>query len=211
MALDLTNKDDITAWIRRLNDVDEEAAHQIWMAYFPKLVRLARSKLEAHPRRSADEEDMALSALNSFFRGAQEGRFQLHDRHDLWKLLTTITLRKVGTEYRRIYAVKRGGGKVRGESALESDQHSNSRSPGLAELALDENRLPELAEDVARMCGDLLGQLKDPKLKKTALMKMEGFTNREISDHLSCSVSRTKQRLALIRAKWQDEVAPDND
>ena len=121
--------DDITFWIRKLKDVDEEAAHQIWIAYFPKLVRLARSKLDSHPRRAADEEDMALSALNSFFRGAQAGRFELHDRNDLWKLLTTITLRKVGAEYRRHYAAKRGGGDVRGESALEGQPSRSSRRP----------------------------------------------------------------------------------
>ena len=66
--------------------------------------------------------------------------------------------------------------------------------------------MPELADDVARVCDELLSQLKDEKLRQTALLKMEGFTNREIADQLGCSVSRTKQRLARIREKWKREL-----
>ena len=194
---------DITAWIQRLHDADEEAAHQIWMAYFPKLVNLARKKMADHPRRHADEEDVALSAFNSFFRGAQAGRFKMNDRDDLWKLLTTITLRKVSAERRRMYAQKRGGGRVRGESAFlnSPDQHVS-----LAEVVMDENHIPEFAEDVAHMCDELLSQLDCEKLRKTAVLKMEGFTNREIADQMGCSVSRIKQRLTRIRQKWHHEL-----
>src|SRR5262245_12699286 len=43
----------------------------------------------------ADEEDVALSAFDSFCRNAEEGRFpDLRDRDNLWKLLVTITVRK---------------------------------------------------------------------------------------------------------------------
>lgn len=202
-------QDTITQWIQRLHDVDEEAAHEIWMAYFPKLVRLAREKLGSHPRRAADEEDIALSAMKSFFRGAEAGRFELHDRHDLWNLLVTITVRKVTAERRRFMAEKRGGGAVRDEAAIAGNRDADSAIK-LAEIALDKNHMPELAEDVARMCEDLLGQLKDEKLRKTALLKMEGYTNREIADQMACSVSRIKQRLASIREKWWREVRSDD-
>ena len=47
------------------------------------------------PRVAADEEDVALSAFDSFCRGAQRGRFpQLDDRDNLWRLLVVITSRK---------------------------------------------------------------------------------------------------------------------
>ena len=200
----MMTQDTITQWIQRLHAVDEEAAHQIWMAYFPRLVRLARDRLGSHPRRAVDEEDIALSAMKSFFRGTEAGRFELHDRNDLWNLLTTITVRKVTAERRRFMAEKRGAGAVRDEASLAGNGDAEF-AIGLAELALDENNLPELAEDVARMCEDLLGQLNDDKLRKTALLKMEGFTNREIADQMDCSVSRIKQRLARIRQKWQPD------
>jgi hypothetical protein len=47
------------------------------------------------PRGVADEEDVALSAFNSFCLGAEQGHFaQLFDRDNLWRGLVTITARK---------------------------------------------------------------------------------------------------------------------
>ena len=51
------------------------------------------------PRRrpgcAADEEDVALSAFDSFCRGDGAGRFpRLDDRDDLWRLLLLLTARK---------------------------------------------------------------------------------------------------------------------
>jgi hypothetical protein len=67
----------------------------------------------------ADEEDIALSALNSLYDGVQAGRFpRLNDRDDLWKLLVTIACRKTNAFCDRHFAKRRGGGQVRGESAL---------------------------------------------------------------------------------------------
>ena len=64
-------------------------------SHFSKLVHFARRKLEGMPRRSDDEEDVALGAMNSFFQGMQDRRFpSVANRDDLWKLLLTITARK---------------------------------------------------------------------------------------------------------------------
>ena len=87
--------DDITQWIGKLAEQRGEAAEVIWREYFEKLVRLARRKLESLPRRAFDEEDVAISAMNSFFKAADAGRFpKLEDRDDLWRILVTITVRK---------------------------------------------------------------------------------------------------------------------
>ena len=63
--------------------------------YFRRVVGLARRRLRGVPRRAADEEDVALSAFDSFFAAAAAGRFpQLADRHNLWPLLVSITAHK---------------------------------------------------------------------------------------------------------------------
>lgn len=196
--------DDVVTWLGKLHQVDNRTAEQIWNEYFPKLARLARARLGTLPRRVFDEEDIACSALKSFFRGAGEGRFQLRDRDDLWKLLVTITVRKVTAERRRFFADKRGGGGVRGDSVFfkpgKGDQQMGF------EQVLDENCMPEFVEDVVKACEDLLGKLSKEELRRTALMKMEGHTNLEVSNELHCSVARTKQRLAEIRRIWQDAL-----
>src|SRR2546423_1031621 len=85
----------ITHCIQLLKAGDRSAAQQLWERYFHRLVGLARSKLRGTARRAADEEDVALSAFDSFYRRAELKKFpRLDDRDDLWQLLVVITLRK---------------------------------------------------------------------------------------------------------------------
>src|SRR5437867_2320240 len=73
----------VTQLICEIKTGEGNAAQKLWEAYFRKLVRLARNKLGKTPRRAADEEDVALSAFDSFFAGVAKGRFpQLNDRTD---------------------------------------------------------------------------------------------------------------------------------
>src|SRR5262245_37376968 len=91
----MSSSGSITAWIDQLRAGDRAAAQHLWQGYFHLLVDLARQKLRRAPRGMADEEDVALSALDSFFRGAVRGRYpQLSDSDDLWNLLLVITERK---------------------------------------------------------------------------------------------------------------------
>ena len=88
-------EEEVTQWIAKLGRGDADAARLLWQHYFSKLVEYARHRLDAVPRRAIDEEDVALSAMNSFCQGMAKHRFdQVNDRNDLWKLLVTITARK---------------------------------------------------------------------------------------------------------------------
>jgi hypothetical protein len=66
----------VTAWIDQLCAGDRAAAQPLWQDYFQRLVGLAHAKLRGRlPTAMAGAEDVALSALDSFFRGAEQGRF----------------------------------------------------------------------------------------------------------------------------------------
>jgi hypothetical protein len=91
----MSSEGSVTGWIGQLKVGDAAAAQQLWERYFRRLVGLARKKLLGTRRQAADEEDVALSAFDSFCRGAGKGRFpQLTDRDDLWRLLVALTARK---------------------------------------------------------------------------------------------------------------------
>src|SRR5215468_7544830 len=91
----MTTSGSVSRWLSRLQTGDREAAEKLWECYFHRLVHLARGKLQAVPRTAADEEDVALSAFDSFCRRAEQGQFpQLADRDDLWEVLALITVRK---------------------------------------------------------------------------------------------------------------------
>ena len=109
----------VTQWIGGLRAAHESAATELWKHFYVRLIGLARQKLRASPKRVVDEEDVVLSAFETFFRRAKEGQFpELADRDDLWQVLVAITERKAINQLRSEGRLKRGGGNVRGESVF---------------------------------------------------------------------------------------------
>ena len=197
----------VTHWVEQIREGDAVAAQAVWERYFPELVRLVRQRLRGVPRRVADEEDVAASVMESLFRAAQQGRFpNLADRHELWRLLLRMTARKIVDLKRRESRQRRGGGRVRGESAFGGADSAGERA-GLAE-AIGNMPTPEFAAMMAEECQRLLERLGDPDLQALAGAKMEGYTNEEMAERFDCSVRTIERRLRLIRKKWQQEEPP---
>jgi DNA-directed RNA polymerase specialized sigma24 family protein len=190
----------VSQWIFHLAKGDAEVAQKIWSDYFEKLVRLARRKLEGIPKRDSDEEDVALSAMNSFCQGLAQQKFDLlRNRDDLWKLLVTITVRKATARRRYYFAKKRGGGQVRGESVFDNQLEKQS---GLANI-LGTEPTPELAAGVAENCRRLLEQLQDETLRNVALWTLEGYRIEEIAKKLSCVRRTVERKLERLRDIWE--------
>lgn len=201
----MTRDDSVSRWIEEVKLGNPDGAQAIWERDFPQLVRLARDRLCGVPQRSADEEDVALSALDSFCRAAEAGRFpDLADREGLWRLLARMTARKVTDLVRHEGRQGRGGGHVVGESAFPAAD-STWGEPGLGRLA-GSDPSPEIAAIVAEETQRLLGEL-EPELQRIALAKMEGYTNPEIAVRLQISVRTVERRLHLIRRIWEQELA----
>ncbi|HEX5269496.1 MAG TPA: ECF-type sigma factor [Gemmataceae bacterium] len=197
----------VTHWLNQLRAGDQAAAQPLWERYFASLVRLARRRLTGARRGAADEEDVALSAFDSFCRAAGENRFPgLADRDDLWRLLVTITERKAIDLVRRENRASRGGGRVVGESELPGGAEPGS-SGGLGRLPGREPT-PEFAALVAEECQRLLSALDDDTLRDLAVLKLEGHSNAEIAARLGCAVRSVERKLALIRELWQGEIEP---
>ena len=203
----MSSSESVTHWIGRLKAGDAAAAEQLWRCYFQRLVGLARKKLQGASRRAADEEDVALSAFDSFCRGAGRGRYpQLQDRENLWRLLVVITARKALDLVEHQRRQKRGGGLVHGESSLPGG--SAAAAEPLLEQVLGREPTPEFAAQMAEQCQCLLLRLQDPELRRVALWKMEGYTNDEIAARLGCVRRTVERRLRVIRSLWQQEGVP---
>jgi DNA-directed RNA polymerase specialized sigma24 family protein len=203
----------VTHWVRLLKAGDAAAAQPLWETYCLKLADLARAKLlrRGARRRVEDEEDAALSAFDSFCRGAARGRFpQLTDRDDLWRLLVVITARKALDAVEREGRGKRGGGRVRGDSALHGVADSADSGDGWQRIFGDEPT-PEFAAQAAEECRLLLDRLDDEGLRSIALWKLEGYTNEEIAGRLGCAAVTVERRLRLIRKLWQSDGPSDSD
>jgi len=198
----MPDADDVTQWIGRLAHGDDEAAQAIWQNYFAKLVSYARRKLQDAPRRSFDEEDVAISAMFSFYRGLEAGRFdRVEDRDDLWKLLVTITARKIYRQRRRAMTEKRGGGQVRGESVFQRFGGADDDARGIGDV-LGREPTPELANMLVENTQQYLDCLEDERLREIARLKLEGWTNDEIAQKQNCVRRTVERRLERIREKW---------
>jgi DNA-directed RNA polymerase specialized sigma24 family protein len=203
--MDTSGEGSVTRWIGDLKGGDPGAARDLWQRYFETLVRIARARLRSTPCAAEDEEDVALSAFDSFCAGAAGGRFpQLEDRDDLWRLLVTITARKASDLAERERALKRGGGKVVSAGALTL---ADSEGAFLDEVACP-LPTPEFAAMLAEECRLRLQSLPDDAQRRIALLKMEGLTNEEVADRLGCGLRSVVRKLALIRKSWLARPSP---
>jgi len=202
----MASKGSVSLWVEQLKAGDHAAAQPLWERYLHRLVGLARTKLPDGRRRAADEEDVALSAFDSFCRGAEAGRFpRLDDRDDLWRLLVTLTARKAFDQMRDEHRLKRGGGAVLGQSALQA---AGADVEPAFEQFVGREPTPEAAALVADECRRLLAGLKTDELRSIAVWKMEGHTNEEIAAKLDCAPSTVERKLQRIRVRWAEEVPP---
>lgn len=193
----MTDGESITRWLEELKDDSSTAAKNLWEAYFHRMVGIARERLPREKRRMADEEDVALSAFDSFCRGAKEGRFrQLVNRDGLWPLLVAITLHKAKDLTRHELRQKRGGGMK--EQPLWDDMLCREPTPEFT---------VQLTEQIERLLG-ALDAAGDPEIRTIVLDSLEGFTTREIAERLNCTMRTVQRKLKIVRRLW---LAEDNE
>ena len=118
-------------------------------------------------------------------------------------MLVKITERKALNQLRDQTRQKRGGGRLRGESAFLDSSASAARA-GLDQFAGPEPT-PEFAAVIAEGFQRLLDLLADDELREIALLKLEGHTNEELAARTGRSVPTIERRLRLIRDKRAEQ------
>jgi DNA-directed RNA polymerase specialized sigma24 family protein len=190
----------VSVWIHQLQAGDREAVQRLWEVYFTRLVGLARRKLQGGPRSAADEEDIALSAFDSFCRRAEQGLFpQLADRDDLWEILVMMTECKAWDHLAHEGRQKRDWRRVQQDGPAAAE---DGPEPLLVSV-LGREPDPAFAAEVAEQCRWLLDRLGDEELQHIAVRKLEGHTNDEIAGELDCAPATVGRRLRLIRKTWE--------
>jgi DNA-directed RNA polymerase specialized sigma24 family protein len=201
------NDEPVSLWIRQLESGQSAAAQPLWEHFCKRLMQLAGQKLSSRLRRSYDEEDAALSAFNSLCRVISERRqADLNDRDNLWRLLVTITERKVSTRFRREIRDKRDFRRTVGESCFIS---SDEKSGGIASLP-DREPTPEFAAEFADICGAMLDALGDETLKEVARQRLKNYDPDEIAKTLRLSRRTVERKLLIIRGRWEKLLSEEN-
>lgn len=193
----------VSTWIEQLRQGNDDVAVRLWQRYYARLVGLARRKLGDRPRRATDEEDVASDAFERFIRGAKAGKFPvLSDRKNLWPLLVKITERRAYSQLRSENRQKRGGGRLRGDSAIVSDR---AFCGDAFDQLPSQEPTPEFAVELADNLASLLLELDD-ELKQIAVLKLSGETNHTIATEIGRSLPTVERRLRRIRSQWQGKL-----
>jgi DNA-directed RNA polymerase specialized sigma24 family protein len=171
----------------------DTATRRLWDHTFSRLIHVAR-KMIRNPGGDADEEDIALSALNALCDGVMHGQFpDLASRDNLWQVLYTITLRKVLARNTREKAQRRDVAR-RVDADLDAVV---DREPG-----------PEFAVMLVDELRYRLNILRDDGLRQVAKLILEGLSNLEIARQLDCHVRTIERKRNLIRKTWEREQGP---
>ena len=191
-----------THWLPALQQGNAQAAEKLWQEYFVKIVRLAKRRMEGLRLRAADEEDVALSAMNSFCRMAQNREEPIANSTELWKLLATIVKRKVNKERQRQFAAKRQEYRLVGESGVSpfQDDEENDKGNGLAQFSGREPS-PELALELAETWERILNL---PDAEELVLLKVDGYSNSEIAEKMGCSTRTVQRNIEKIKKEWDN-------
>ena len=211
-SLNETVSHSVTLLIEKLKASDraefQDAAAKLWVRYALDLLAIARRRLErAGIRHREDEEDVLQSVYRVLASGDTSEKYKdLKNRVDLWKLLVTITNRRVSNKINRHRSAGRNVGmewKPAGGPG-DSGEIFPLRELTAASLGPDENVISMME------VGRLLALLDDP-LRRIALWKLDGYTNEEIAaaGMMDCAVRTVERKLERIRGIWAG--AEDDD
>lgn len=146
-------------------------------------------------------EDIVVSVFESFYRAAENGRFpDLSGRDDLWRLLLTMSARKIIDRRRHERRQRRGAG-----AKVQSIDDRNSDDQVIIEVIGNEPT-PEMVHMMTESFEQLISHLGDGQLREIAVGRMEGFSNAELAQRLECSERTIERRLNLIREKCYQEL-----
>jgi RNA polymerase sigma factor (sigma-70 family) len=180
----------ITAILHRFPETDPRSISLLWERCFPRLMEWCQDVFDQSHLdiNAADDEDVALSAFESFVQRAMDGQFEtLLDRSNLWRLISTIARRKALNHVRYLSAEKR--------DITRQSYHSVSQIADDRPSAMN----AELLDTEAR---ELLESLDDAELRLIIVLRLMGYSSAEIAEEISCSIRRIQRKIKLARILW---------
>ncbi len=177
----------------RLRQGDAEAATEVFRRFARRLIGLARQRLDARLRQKVDPEDVAQSALKSFFLRHAGGEYDLDGWGGLWSLLAVITLRKCGHRAEHFLAGRRD---VRREAPPTAEEGPGEWEAIAREPTPDEAAL--LAEAVEQLFRGL-----DEDDRRVLELALQGHKAAEISAQVGRSERSVYRLLERVKGRLE--------
>lgn len=219
-------------WLARLADPAsrEEAAHLIFQKYAEQLLKLIRSRLSESLQSRAEPQDIMQSVWKSFFARS----FELRDSDSLFPLLAEMCVRKASSVARMHTAMKRS---VDREVIVDHSQADSLRfrHTALAERLRLSDQDCQVETDInpdvdsddssldlttcqlmvqgatpaqAAIAIELFESLPDT-LQEIMRLRLEGFRDEVIAQHLGCTRRTVVRKAELIRSHLRSRLIDD--
>lgn len=166
--------------LRRVKDGKQDAADALYYRYANRLIALARKNSSPELAAQVDSDEIVQSVFGSFFRGAQQGYYDIPEGEELWKLLLVISFNKIRTKVAYHRAAMR-------DSRLTVT--SNELDYRTSRLAAGEIASRELHMTI----DDALCTMPDD-YRKIVSLRIEGHTVGEVAQRVKRS-KRTVERI----------------
>jgi RNA polymerase sigma factor (sigma-70 family) len=187
--------------LSQLQHGDRTASAEIFGRFYNRLFRLAARRQSRDLRRRFGGEDVAQSALRTFFTHARAGEYSLEPGGDLWHLLRTIALRKLTAHSRKHKAKKRSVSREQRES---DDVHGEIR---------DSNAVRP--DEQAAVCDELNHVLLAlrAEYRQMILLRLAGYSVDDIAREVGCcerTVFRAFERFGELVSGRQRALAEES-
>jgi RNA polymerase sigma-70 factor (ECF subfamily) len=189
--------DAVAGLVRRCRDGDADAAEELFTRYAGRLTRLAERRLGRQVTPREDGEDVVQSVFRTFFRRNAAGELRIEGSSQLWRLLVTITLRKVGQKRRRHHAERRDVGAEVSAGGAAAFLELAARGPGPDDVAA-------LADELAA-----LGRGMPPQYHEVLRLRLEGHGATVIAGRLGISRRTVHRALEWVKDRLGQRLAGD--
>lgn len=186
----------VTRLLGPLREGDDDAARKLWDRFFARLVALAGARLGPNRTQPVDPEDVALQAFAHFCQLMErpdvgERLPDMANRENVWRVLARITVWEALD-----YVPPSSRPLVGGDEGLDQVP---DRGP---ELPVTDG----FTEEVVKLLDQLRGrdEAQTARLRRLAILKMDGKTNKEAARELGCGVALVELLLRAIRRIWEE-------
>jgi RNA polymerase sigma factor (sigma-70 family) len=190
----------LSACLPKLLAGDDKTFDLAFQQFFERICLVVKQQFQNNKFRHADEEDIALSVFNALHQAIQNKKYeQLEDTRQLFNLLKTIAKNKAIGLLRAEESLKRGAGRLRGDSVFAKPDELVGNGWDMVQGA---EPAPDYIAALNDSWQNALGQLT-ADLQRIALLKIQGYENLEIAQELGISLSTVERRVAILKTKLQ--------
>jgi RNA polymerase sigma-70 factor (ECF subfamily) len=169
---------------------DREALNALFARYYPVTMRIVELRLGRRIRGNVESEDLVQESLLEVFKGLDH--FEMRSDGDFRNWLARIVENNVRDRFRRVVAVKRGGGRERRFADLTSSSLSASLLPGATATPSVQASANELEERIEHV---MMNVLQDPYREVLILRKLCGMSYEEAAKSMGYESTSTVRSL----------------